>query len=80
MFKIEISDETADSMFRDILKQDYLGLKRDIKNLKERGDLLPEFERKDLEFNQRIADAMEIVMEYYFVESTMLKIIQSTNE
>jgi hypothetical protein len=62
--KIELSDETADQLIRDILIQDYRMIAKDIKNLQSQPDL-KNFEREDLENSQRTIAAMKIILEYY---------------
>jgi hypothetical protein len=64
MFKIAISDETADSLVRDILSDDYLRLKQDIEALERKGDL-ESYEQIDLENNRRYVAALVVILEYY---------------
>jgi hypothetical protein len=68
MYKIEISDETAESMFRDILIEDYRRLRSDIYNITnravEQGEL-PTYVQEDLDNNKRFFEAMKVLMEYY---------------
>lgn len=61
---IDISDETADALFRDILVTDYRGLRKQIYELRERGKL-PDYEQEDLENSIRYFEAIKIMMEYY---------------
>lgn len=77
MFKIEVSEETADNLFRDIFKQDYRGLRSDIAKL-EADPNIDNLDREDLEFNKRIVSALEIVMEYYFVDEDRNKLINGS--
>ena len=64
MYKIEISDETAESMFRDILIEDYRRIRNDIYDLTnravEQGEL-KSFEQEDLEHNKQYLEAMKAV-------------------
>lgn len=64
MPQIDISDDTADALFRDILITDYRGLRKQIYDLRARGEL-PDFEQEDLENAIRYFEAMKIMMEYY---------------
>ena len=64
MWKIEVSDETVDSLFRDILVEDYHRLRSDIYELSNRENL-PQFEHEDLENNKRYFEAIKVLMEYY---------------
>jgi hypothetical protein len=64
MPQIDISDETADALFRDILVTDYRGLRTQIYDLRARG-LLPDYEQEDLENAIRYYEAIKIMMEYY---------------
>lgn len=67
MFILKIADETADQIMRDILRQDYIGLTRQISELKAKAaeSPLPEYAREDLAFNERVIQAMDVMMEYY---------------
>jgi len=64
MPQIDISDDTADALFRDILITDYRGLRTQIYELRARGEL-PDFQREDLENAIRYYEAIKIMMEYY---------------
>jgi len=64
MPQIDISDETADALFRDILITDYRGLRKQIYELRARGEL-PDYEQEDLETAIRYFEAIKIMMEYY---------------
>ena len=64
MPQIDISDETADALFRDILVTDYRGLRRQIYELRARGEL-PDYEQEDLETAIQYFEAIKIMMEYY---------------
>jgi hypothetical protein len=61
---INVSDETAEALFRDILVTDYRGLREQIYELRNRGEL-PEYEQEDLENSIRYFEAIKIMMEYY---------------
>lgn len=75
MYTVEISDETADELFKDIFIQDYLFLRKTIKEMQEKADKLTEFELEDLEDNIRWASAMEVTMEYYIEHERRLELI-----
>jgi hypothetical protein len=64
MFKVEISDETTESLFRDILIQDYRGLLESIDELLQKKGLAA-YEEEDLKNNMRYVEAMRVLMEYY---------------
>ena len=72
MYKIEISDETAESMFRDILVEDYRRIRNDIYDLTnkavEKGELKP-FEQEDLENNKEYFEAMKVMLGYYLPQN-----------
>ena len=72
MYKIEISDETAESMFRDILVEDYRRIRGDIYDLTnravEKGELLP-FEQEDLDNNKQYFEAIKVMLGYYLPQS-----------
>lgn len=70
MHKIEIADDTADLLFRDMLVTDYRSLKDDIRKLQIRinnGEELSPYELEDMSDWIRWADALEILLEYYTV-------------
>jgi hypothetical protein len=67
MFTITIEDDTADSLFRDILVADYRRLRKDIAALEAQTELA-EYQQADLDNNRRYAAAMAIMMEYYIAD------------
>jgi hypothetical protein len=67
MFTITIEDDTADSLFRDILVADYRRLLKDIAALEAQTELA-EYQQTDLDNNRRYAAAMAIMMEYYIAD------------
>ena len=71
MYKIEITDETAEAMFRDILIQDYKGLVKDIDDLESRLQDLKPYEFEDLCADRRFKEAIKIMMEYYLAPDQM---------
>jgi len=78
MFKIEISSETADSLFQDILIQDYKGMISDIEALESRLQDLKPYEFEDLCNNRRWRDAIATMMEYYLPYDQMKEILSET--
>lgn len=78
MFTIEITDETVDSLFRDILVEDYRRIRNDIYGLTNRAiekGKLTEYEQEDLDNNKRYFEAMKVLLGYYLPESDAEKII-----
>lgn len=67
MFNITITDETADALFREILIQDYRGLRDDIKKLESQKNL-DALDSEDLANNKKYLAAMEGIMEYYIFD------------
>jgi hypothetical protein len=61
---INISDHTADALFQEILIADYRGLRDQIYELRQKGQL-QEYEQQDLENSIRYFEAIKIMMEYY---------------
>ena len=61
---IEISNETVDSLFRDMLIKDYGYMIEDIKRLEAREEL-PKHLKEDLEHNIELAGAFETLLRYY---------------
>lgn len=72
MYKIEISDETAESMFRDILVEDYRRIRNEIYTLTnkavEHGEL-QKYEQEDLDNNKQYFEAMKVMLGYYLPQS-----------
>jgi hypothetical protein len=72
MYKIEISSETAESMFRDILIEDYRRIRSDIYDLTnkavEKGQL-SSYEQDDLDNNKHYLEAMKVMLGYYLPET-----------
>lgn len=75
MLKIQISDETADSLFRDILIEDYRRLKSDTAALDARLETLKPYEFEDLCNNRRWLQAMATIMEYYLPPDQMKEVL-----
>ncbi len=73
---VTISEDTAESIFRDILKEDYLGLLKEIADVEPKSDKLTPHEMEDLEAWRRWRDAMETVMEYYLPDEERLKVLK----
>jgi hypothetical protein len=76
MFKIEITGDTADALFRDILVADYRRLLKDIAELEARGELA-EYQQADLDDTRRYAAAMAIMMEYYIADHEREEILKA---
>lgn len=74
-FKIEISNETADCLFCDILVQDYRALKKDTVALEERLEDLAPYEFEDLVNNRRWLQAMATMMEFYLTSDQMKEVL-----
>ena len=75
MFKIEVTDETAESIFRDILVQDWRGLKQSVKELEAKLEDLKPHQLEDLEADRRFVLAIETLMEYYIEHNERLAIL-----
>lgn len=63
MPQIDISDDTADALFRDMLTTDYRRLREQIYHLKQRE--LKQYEQEDLENSIRYFEAIKVMMGYY---------------
>jgi hypothetical protein len=61
---IEISSDTADQLFNDMLIRDYKMIWSDIQALQNMPKLA-DFQREDLENSQQIIAAMAVMAEYY---------------
>lgn len=65
MMKVELSSDAVDSIFRDVLIQDYKSLRDDIRRLKDKKPNLQPYQKEDLKANKRYKKAMETMLEYY---------------
>jgi hypothetical protein len=79
MFTVQITSETADSLFRDILVQDYRGLKAAIKDLESKKNLEPH-ESEDLAADRRWVAAIETLLSYYLVDDHAQEIINEKDD
>jgi len=75
MFKIEITGDTADALFRDILVQDWQGLKKNVADLESKLEDLKPHQLEDLETDRRFVAAIEIMFEYYIEHNERLAIL-----
>lgn len=75
MYKLTISSETADGLFRDILASDYNDMLDRIRKLESKTSLEP-YEQADLDEDRKYAQAMEVMLKYYFAESDWSTIIE----
>jgi len=77
-YNIELDDEAMDTIFRNILVEDYRRLKEDIKRLKKKhkAEGLKTFEYEDLINNIRFRDSMKVLIGYYFPHSEAQDILK----
>ena len=71
MLKIEISEDTAMHLMRDMLVADYRGIRDNLYDLVNRGveeGKLGNHLVEDYEYNKRIFEGLKIVMEYYLAD------------
>lgn len=80
MYKIEITTDTADSLFRDILIQDYKNLSQEIRCLEDRLQDLKPFEFEDLCNNRRYRDAIQIAFEYYLTVDERKNVVDENSD
>lgn len=80
MYKIEITTDTADSLFRDILIQDYKNLSQEIRCLEDRLQDLKPFEFEDLYNNRRYRDAIQIAFEYYLTVDERKNVVDENSD
>ena len=73
MHTLEITNDTADAMIRDILLQDYNTIVSSITELVLRETELEPHEAQDLADDRRFKAAFEIMMEYYFSDEQRQK-------
>ena len=62
--KIDISDETVDSIMADVMKNDYYRLQADIERYQDR-PILSDIEKADLASWIKAYKALDIVLDYY---------------
>ena len=87
MYKITISNDTADSLMRDMLIQDFRRVKAEIRELESKLDNklnsetenLDACEAEDLIFNINVRDALKVLLEYYLPLSEAYEIINEDN-
>ena len=79
MYKLEISYETADGMFRDIFLKDYKATCQMVREFLGRVDLKP-YEQDDLEYYLELRKAMETVLCYYYAQSEAYNLIMQEKE
>jgi hypothetical protein len=71
---IEITNDTADAIFRDMLVQDYSGLKSEKIRL-ESAESLADFQKQDLIATRRYLVGMEIRLEYYLTQDELDRVV-----
>ena len=79
MLKVEISEDTANELFQDILVQDYLWLVNDINKLKSYSKLQP-YQQEDLENNIKYVDAMKVMLTYYLPHDRFTELLNETTD
>ena len=77
-YNIELDAEAMDTIFRNILVEDYNSLCRDIKSLKKERKYigLKEYQIEDLSDNIRYRDAMKVLIGYYFAHEEAQTILK----
>ena len=68
MVKVEITNDTAEALFKDILLQDYHTCVSSINELESRESELEPHEAQDLANDLRFKTALENMMEYYLTD------------
>lgn len=71
-FKLEISDESANNLMKDILRDDLFSIRNQMSNLRLQitaGEKIPEYQLDDLKDWTRWHDALMTLTEYYFTDS-----------
>jgi hypothetical protein len=76
MYKVELSDNTVDMIFRDILVEDYIRLCNDIKDLEAKFDELESWEREDLVNNKYYRKGFKKILRYYLTRDEADQLIQ----
>jgi hypothetical protein len=78
MVKIEISNETADSLIRDILVNDYRSLINDIAKLESNLPNLKPFELEDLDNDRTFVEGFKIILKYYLTYDEYTELFNET--
>ena len=63
--KVEIDDETADSITKCVLLEMYEDLKRRQENQKENYDKFEDFEKEDYDYEAKILEATKVLICYF---------------
>lgn len=71
---INIKDETLDDMFRAVLVADWMRVKQEVKELKEKEHLLPH-QQEDLAYSKKIKKAYERIIRYVYTHDEAEEII-----
>ena len=79
-FHVELSKETVDLIFRDILIEDYKNLVRDIAQAEHNLENLEPYEFEDLVAWRRWRDAIAVVFEYYLDTDTRKAVLSETSD
>ena len=76
MYKVELSDNTIDMIFRDILVEDYIRLCRDIKDLEADEGNLESYQREDLMNNKYYRKGFKKILRYYLTHNEAEELIK----
>jgi hypothetical protein len=79
MAKVEISDETLDELFKDVLIQDYRSFIKNIKQLEAVKDPEP-WQLEDLDNDQHYLAAMKIMLTYYLSHDKYTELFNETTD
>ena len=79
MAKVEISDETLDELFRDVLIQDYRSFIKNIKQLEAVVDPEP-WQLEDLDNDRHYLAAMKIMLTYYLPHTSYTELFNETTD
>lgn len=77
--KLEINDDLADEIVRQVLRQQYESLCHSIKNLESRHDLA-DYEEQDLKDNIMYARAIRTTVEYFSLHDDHQRWLQSVED
>lgn len=77
-FNIEISDDTASALFRDILVQDYKDMVYNIKKAEDNLENLAPYEFEDLVAWRRWREALGVMLEFYLAADEREAILSET--
>lgn len=79
MYNLQIAEDTADLLIRDIIKQDYRRVCASIAELESRTEELKPFQQEDLDMDREVRDALIVMLKYYLPLDEAHEVIKAAN-